>query len=155
MSDLEEVEVWSAEQALQLIAQGNQRRVVTETRANEFSSRSHAIVQLTMLRQTENNTALTSKLSLVDLAGSERQNVYGEGRGSSQSGRVEYQSSFADFRKLHYSTQREEEGLCSLPRFKTDPLTQGLKCFFHAVIRSIVQTQSIKASSWRAREPGL
>ena len=81
VSDLEEVEVWSAEQALQLIAQGNQRRVVAETRANEFSSRSHAIVQLTMLRQTENNTTLTSKLSLVDLAGSERQNVYGEGRG--------------------------------------------------------------------------
>lgn len=80
VSDLEEVEVQNARQAQNYIEQGNQRRVIAETKANEFSSRSHAIVQISMERSL-GESVLTAKLSLVDLAGSERQNVYNENKG--------------------------------------------------------------------------
>ena len=75
VSDLEEVEIHSARSARALIEMGNTRRVVAETKANEFSSRSHAIVQINVERK-EGEVVAVGKLSLVDLAGSERQNVY-------------------------------------------------------------------------------
>ena len=46
VADLEEAEIHSARSAKALIEIGNTRRVVAETKANEFSSRSHAIVQI-------------------------------------------------------------------------------------------------------------
>ena len=50
------------------IMKGNQRRAIGETSANQFSSRSHVILQLSI----ECNGSLYSKLLLIDLAGSER-----------------------------------------------------------------------------------
>lgn len=80
MSELEEIEICSAAQAQALIGMGNERRMIAETKANEFSSRSHAIVQIVMERR-QGEQVYISKLALVDLAGSEKQNVYSENKG--------------------------------------------------------------------------
>ncbi|XP_068120827.1 kinesin-like protein KIF13A [Hyperolius riggenbachi] len=60
-----------------LLDQGNNQRVVAETKMNEQSSRSHAILTLTVTQTCINkkfgsSRELVSKVSLVDLAGSER-----------------------------------------------------------------------------------
>ena len=59
------------EEMIAFIKEGNQRRKMAVTGANAFSSRSHAILQLNIRKQTGNIIAV-SKLSFVDLAGSER-----------------------------------------------------------------------------------
>ncbi len=69
VNDLEQVEIVDTEMALRCINEGNQRRVVAETKANEFSSRSHAIVQLNLEKKI-GDSIIVAKLSLVDLAGS-------------------------------------------------------------------------------------
>eukprot|EP00605_Chrysophyceae_sp_TOSAG23-4_P002987 GSChrysophyteH1.ASY1.ANO1.3290.1 assembled CDS len=71
-----EVQVASAKQVLDLLAQGNRRRKTEATMANVVSSRSHAVLQLTLqhIQRTDSGREQTtdSKLSLIDLAGSER-----------------------------------------------------------------------------------
>lgn len=60
-----------------LVMRGNQHRTVAETSTNLFSSRSHAILQLTVTQHfldEEQSMNLVSKVSLIDLAGSERAN---------------------------------------------------------------------------------
>ena len=64
-----------------MIEEGNSRRMIAETRANELSSRSHAIVIINV-ENTVGERVYEGKFSLVDLAGSEKQSVYSnEGRG--------------------------------------------------------------------------
>lgn len=86
-----EVELCSADSALQVLAKGFRNRCVAETAMNRESSRSHAVFQLQM-EYTENTTRSKrgqagdgansgpgvvikrrSKFRLIDLAGSERQ----------------------------------------------------------------------------------
>ena len=59
-----------------LLVQGNHARVVAETDKNEASSRSHAVVFITVNQQTHtirgSQVTKRSRISLVDLAGSER-----------------------------------------------------------------------------------
>ncbi|XP_067645226.1 kinesin-like protein KIF18A isoform X2 [Eurosta solidaginis] len=65
--------IYSAEELLQLLAQGNSNRTQHPTDANAESSRSHAIFQV-HIRMTDRKTGTkrTVKLSMIDLAGSER-----------------------------------------------------------------------------------
>ena len=59
------------EEVQELIVRGNKNRARAATLANEFSTRSHGILQILI----ENNTGkdvIVSKLCLIDLAGSER-----------------------------------------------------------------------------------
>jgi len=77
-----EVRVTSQEEVIALLARGNERRATAGHRLSEASSRSHAVLTLTLEqrarpggRAAEVPTELRylrSKLSLVDLAGSER-----------------------------------------------------------------------------------
>lgn len=73
---LSEREINSLSQISILVKQGNNRRVMASTKLNQFSSRSHAIIQLSLEIEIENDgkvtTLFTPKLYLVDLAGSER-----------------------------------------------------------------------------------
>ncbi len=73
---LTEYEVKSPRELIRLMLQGNQKRTMAETSANQFSSRSHAILQVAIEYRVKggkgNEELVTSKLSLVDLAGSER-----------------------------------------------------------------------------------
>ena len=74
--NLQEFEITSSSSARDLIDQGNQIRVMASTAANQFSTRSHAVLQLTLSQQEAErsitSTIISSKLCLVDLAGSER-----------------------------------------------------------------------------------
>ncbi|CAD8052520.1 unnamed protein product [Paramecium sonneborni] len=70
LQDVQEFQILTIDQAKSIIINGNQKRVMAATNANQFSSRSHAIIQLFVVNQQ-----YQCKLSLVDLAGSEKANV--------------------------------------------------------------------------------
>ena len=65
---LQEIKVKNLKDTMELISKGNKRRIMASTNSNEFSSRSHAIIQLSLDRAPIN----FAKLSIVDLAGSEK-----------------------------------------------------------------------------------
>ncbi|XP_039119361.1 LOW QUALITY PROTEIN: kinesin-like protein KIN-8A [Dioscorea cayenensis subsp. rotundata] len=71
---LTQYRAYSTDEVMSLLQQGNQNRTTEPTRANETSSRSHAILQVTELQFVFREKLLTEvgKLSLIDLAGSER-----------------------------------------------------------------------------------
>lgn len=61
---------------MQMLQLGEKNRTVANHRLNAHSSRSHAVLMLTVSKHTTQNGAPTvqrGKLLLVDLAGSERQ----------------------------------------------------------------------------------
>lgn len=75
VEDLSKLVVQDKESLLSLIREGNQTRTVAATAANELSSRSHAIVAVTLSQIDKANSSRPGKVSrihLVDLAGSER-----------------------------------------------------------------------------------
>ncbi|XP_023515623.1 kinesin-like protein KIN-8A [Cucurbita pepo subsp. pepo] len=67
---------YSTDEVMALLQRGNQNRTTEPTRVNETSSRSHAILQVTVeYRAKDSGTNIVNrvgKLSLIDLAGSER-----------------------------------------------------------------------------------
>lgn len=71
-----EQEVLTLDEVLKLLALGNKNRKTEATMANQVSSRSHAILQLTVIHSIRigngKDSVVESKLSLIDLAGSER-----------------------------------------------------------------------------------
>jgi len=64
---------------MNLLLQGNKRRTTEATNANQTSSRSHAVFQISVASKEKtkgtNMEVLCGKLSLIDLAGSERGSV--------------------------------------------------------------------------------
>ncbi|KAK9669053.1 hypothetical protein RND81_13G105900 [Saponaria officinalis] len=73
---LSQYRAYTTDEVMALLLQGNKNRTTESTRANEMSSRSHAMLQVTVEYQTR-EASMTSmkrvgKLSLIDLAGSER-----------------------------------------------------------------------------------
>nr|DAD22435.1 TPA_asm: hypothetical protein HUJ06_023898 [Nelumbo nucifera] len=69
------IKVHSADKILELLNLGNSRRKMESTDANATSSRSHAVLEITVRRKQRNqyrNHIVCGKLALVDLAGSER-----------------------------------------------------------------------------------
>jgi kinesin family protein 18/19 len=69
----------STEQVMNLLSTGNKRRTTEATNANQTSSRSHAIFQVSLAQrdriQSTEVDIYQGKLSLIDLAGSERGTV--------------------------------------------------------------------------------
>ncbi|CCW59728.1 unnamed protein product [Phytomonas sp. EM1] len=82
------------ERMMELISSGNANRQMAETKMNETSSRSHAIIQINMLQEyrSTDKRDLKCTISLVDLAGSERQ---GKADSSGQN--------FEEAKKINYS----------------------------------------------------
>ena len=75
--NLNEFKINNTNELKKLISQGNKRRTMAPTNQNKFSSRSHAILQLSLKRKTFNENKnnfdiFFSKFLIVDLAGSER-----------------------------------------------------------------------------------
>lgn len=64
---------------MRLLEVANSRRTTESTKANETSSRSHAILQISIYKKPKNSgyefEQTTGKLSMIDLAGSERGSV--------------------------------------------------------------------------------
>ena len=76
VSNITEISVTNSNEMLKILKRGNRNRTQESTGANETSSRSHAILQVS-IEYKEKNTGIDyqikfSKLSLIDLAGSER-----------------------------------------------------------------------------------
>ncbi|XP_071733196.1 kinesin-like protein KIN-8A [Rutidosis leptorrhynchoides] len=73
---LTQYRAYSTDEVMVLLQQGNRNRTTEPTRANETSSRSHAILQVMVeyrVKDGSNNVIKkVGKLSLIDLAGSER-----------------------------------------------------------------------------------
>ncbi|KAL4559376.1 hypothetical protein LXL04_031514 [Taraxacum kok-saghyz] len=73
---LTQYRAYSTDEVMVLLQQGNRNRTTEPTRANETSSRSHAILQVMVeyrVKDESNNVVnRVGKLSLIDLAGSER-----------------------------------------------------------------------------------
>lgn len=74
-----ETKVDDSKQVMNLLLQGNKRRTTEATNANQTSSRSHAVFQISVSSKEKtkgtNVEVLSGKLSLIDLAGSERGSV--------------------------------------------------------------------------------
>ena len=73
----ENEKVLNEEDAFKLINMGNKRRIEKQTDKNQFSSRSHAILQIYLEIQAQNNDDFNfdgsfGKFILVDLAGREK-----------------------------------------------------------------------------------
>lgn len=71
IAGLSEIPVTSTSEIMELIIASNKNRTTEPTKANITSSRSHAVLQITV-EHTESAKQLAGKLSLIDLAGSER-----------------------------------------------------------------------------------
>ncbi|CAM6095632.1 unnamed protein product [Calypogeia fissa] len=72
---LTQYQAYSADEIMTLLHKGNSNRQTEATRANETSSRSHAILQVIVEYKVQQESAKilrVGKLSLIDLAGSER-----------------------------------------------------------------------------------
>ena len=76
VAGLSEVEVETPEEVMELLFYGNQNRTQEATGANETSSRSHAVLQITVEEKDRaegiHSQINIGKLSLIDLAGTER-----------------------------------------------------------------------------------
>lgn len=74
VSGITQTEAENAEEVAELIRLGNQRRTTEPTAMNVTSSRSHAVLQITVNQQDPGDfgSAMMGKLSMIDLAGSER-----------------------------------------------------------------------------------
>lgn len=74
-----EIIVENVEQVMNLLYMGNKRRTTESTNANQTSSRSHAVFQISLVMTPKTKAIkmekLIGKLSLIDLAGSERGTV--------------------------------------------------------------------------------
>ncbi|XP_065072856.1 kinesin-like protein KIF19 isoform X2 [Ochlerotatus camptorhynchus] len=71
VAGLSEISTTSRQEVIQLLMKGNKARTVEPTAANQTSSRSHALLSITVLNQTPIGTK-QGRLFLTDLAGSER-----------------------------------------------------------------------------------
>ena len=76
VAGITEVDVYTSGEIMKLLHQGNAKRSQAATAANEVSSRSHAVLQVTVENRDRAPGVVDSikvgKLSLIDLAGSER-----------------------------------------------------------------------------------
>lgn len=72
--------VYGPDDILSAISEGSKQRTVTSTHVNSVSSRSHALLTITVTQTGIDESEIVSKLNLVDLAGSEnvgRSEVHG------------------------------------------------------------------------------
>ncbi|NWH51668.1 KIF19 protein, partial [Fregata magnificens] len=72
VAGITEVSAINAEEVMQLLVQGNRQRIQEPTAANHTSSRSHAVLQVTVRQRRRGRGLRCSRLFMIDLAGSER-----------------------------------------------------------------------------------
>ncbi|XP_029871358.1 kinesin-like protein KIF19 isoform X3 [Aquila chrysaetos chrysaetos] len=72
VAGITEVSAINADEVMQLLARGNRQRTQEPTAANRTSSRSHAVLQVTVRRRHRGRGLRHGRLFMIDLAGSER-----------------------------------------------------------------------------------
>ncbi|XP_076932545.1 kinesin-like protein KIN-8B isoform X2 [Bidens hawaiensis] len=123
------IKVNSADKILELLNLGNSRRKTDSTDANETSSRSHAVLEITVLRKQKRkyrNQVVRGKLALVDLAGSERASETNSGGQKLRDGANINRSLLALANCINALGKQHKKGLAYVP-YRNSKLTRILK----------------------------
>ncbi|OVA07337.1 Kinesin [Macleaya cordata] len=123
------IKVHSADRILELLNLGNSRRKTESTEANATSSRSHAVLEITVKRKHRNqyqNQVIRGKLALVDLAGSERASETNSGGQKLRDGANINRSLLALANCINALGKQQKKGLAYVP-YRNSKLTRILK----------------------------
>ncbi|XP_065623655.1 kinesin-like protein KIN-8B [Quercus suber] len=123
------IQVHSADKILELLNVGNSRRKTESTEANATSSRSHAVLEITVKRKQRNkyrNQVMQGKLALVDLAGSERASETHNGGQKLRDGANINRSLLALANCINALGKQQKKGLAYVP-YRNSKLTRILK----------------------------
>ncbi|KAD4888320.1 hypothetical protein E3N88_20393 [Mikania micrantha] len=123
------IKVNSADKILELLKVGNSRRKTDSTDANETSSRSHAVLEITVLRKQKRkyrSQVIRGKLALVDLAGSERASETNSGGKKLRDGANINRSLLALANCINALGKQHKKGLAYVP-YRNSKLTRILK----------------------------
>ncbi|CAI9282751.1 unnamed protein product [Lactuca saligna] len=123
------IKVNSADRILELLNMGNSRRKTDSTDANETSSRSHAVLEITVLRKQKKkyrSQVIRGKLALVDLAGSERASETNSGGQKLRDGANINRSLLALANCINALGKQQKKGLAYVP-YRNSKLTRILK----------------------------
>ncbi|KAG0450971.1 hypothetical protein HPP92_026665 [Vanilla planifolia] len=129
VAGLRSIKVQSADRILELLNLGNSRRKTESTEANATSSRSHAVLEITVKRKQKNqhrNHFLRGKLALVDLAGSERASETNSGGQKLRDGANINRSLLALANCINALGKHQKKGLAYVP-YRNSKLTRILK----------------------------
>ncbi|XXG49009.1 hypothetical protein AAC387_Pa02g3307 [Persea americana] len=123
------IKVHSADKILELLNLGNSRRKTESTESNVTSSRSHAVLEITVKRRRKNqyrSQILRGKLALVDLAGSERASETNSGGQKLRDGANINRSLLALANCINALGKQQKKGLAYVP-YRNSKLTRILK----------------------------
>ncbi|PON48689.1 Kinesin-like protein [Parasponia andersonii] len=129
VAGLRYIKVHSADRILELLNLGNSRRKTESTEANATSSRSHAVLEITVKRKQRNkyrNQVMRGKLALVDLAGSERASETNSGGQKLRDGANINRSLLALANCINALGKHHKKGLAYVP-YRNSKLTRILK----------------------------
>ncbi|GAB2283040.1 Kinesin-like protein KIN-8B [Dionaea muscipula] len=129
VAGLRSIKVHSADKILELLNLGNSRRKTESTEVNATSSRSHAVLEITVKRKQTNkyrNQILKGKLALVDLAGSERASETNSGGQKLRDGANINRSLLALANCINALGKQQKKGLAYVP-YRNSKLTRILK----------------------------
>ncbi|GAV77641.1 Kinesin domain-containing protein [Cephalotus follicularis] len=129
VAGLRSIKVHSADKILELLNLGNSRRKTDSTEANVTSSRSHAVLEITVKRKQKNkyrSQIMQGKLALVDLAGSERASETNSGGQKLRDGANINRSLLALANCINALGKQQKKGLAYVP-YRNSKLTRILK----------------------------
>lgn len=129
VAGLRSIKVNSADRILELLNLGNSRRKTESTEVNETSSRSHAVLEITVKRKQQKkypNQVIKGKLALVDLAGSERASETNSGGQKLRDGANINRSLLALANCINALGKQQKKGLAYVP-YRNSKLTRILK----------------------------
>ncbi|KAK8967836.1 Kinesin-like protein FLA10 [Platanthera guangdongensis] len=129
VAGLRSIKVQSTDRILELLNLGNSRRKTESTEANATSSRSHAMLEISVKRKQKNqhlNQILSGKLALVDLAGSERASETNSGGHKLRDGANINRSLLALANCINALGKHQKKGLAYVP-YRNSKLTRILK----------------------------
>jgi len=129
VAGLKRIKVNSANKIFELLNVGNSRRKTESTEANATSSRSHAVLEITVKRQQKNqyrSQVLRGKLALVDLAGSERASETNNAGQKLRDGANINRSLLALANCINALGKQQKKGLAYVP-YRNSKLTRILK----------------------------
>ncbi|XP_057791552.1 kinesin-like protein KIN-8B [Salvia miltiorrhiza] len=129
VAGLRSIKVNSADRILELLNLGNSRRKTESTEVNATSSRSHAVLEITVTRKQQKkypNQVIRGKLALVDLAGSERASETNSGGQKLRDGANINRSLLALANCINALGKQQKKGLAYVP-YRNSKLTRILK----------------------------